>query len=240
VPLFRLAVEAGDRGARQELGAARASAHDRPLCGFGVQGRERATQRELVVAEQGAVAKDGRGAQPGGAAPHDQHGFVAGRAWALAETLVAKPALAADVTCEGLHQRRDAAHARQQAMVVDAAREEVVGRAQQVDLTAAQHVLRLHALAPANRALAGHHVGNAVNAHQAALAGAAQTVGAARAVQLRAARQRVSGSHQQRQDERLAALGFYAPAVVRDGHRIVGRGQALGHEAARMIQSLCP
>ncbi len=113
--------------------------------------------------------------------------------------------------------------------MVDAAREQKIGGPKRVDAPGSEHVLGLDLLAASRGSEAGHHVGLAVDAGQAAVATATQAVRSAGSVQLRTARQGKPIGRDQRVGEGLTAFGDDAVPVVADLDRISRGFYPRGH-----------
>jgi nicotinate-nucleotide adenylyltransferase len=121
-----------------------------------------------------------------------------------------------DSARQQLNQPRHAAHAGEQAVMIESVRKQEISRFQQVDLARAEHVLRLDRFSALQPVTARHHVGYAVDPHQAAITGRAETIRSARAMQLGAARERRSTLCDQAVSERLAELTCQQFAVVQE------------------------
>ena len=115
--------------------------------------------------------------------------------------------------------------------MIEALGEEPVGHAEQVGLARAHDVLRIDALAAARRDEAGHHVGYAVDARQAAVAAAAEAARPARPVQLGAARE----------DGLVAASSAAASGSPRSaGSGAPSRWMVTGMAGARLLLNIGP
>jgi hypothetical protein len=83
---------------------------------------------------------------------------------------------------------------------------------------------------------AAEHVGHAVHAHQAAVAGRAQTEGAARAVQLGAPGEQQAIRGDERMRQRFAAFGFEQVSVVEELHAGVQRHATKPHGSGYTVR----
>ncbi|MNC85863.1 hypothetical protein D3C83_14790 [compost metagenome] len=113
--------------------------------------------------------------------------------------------------------------------MIHPARKQEIGRAQHVDATRAEHVLRFDSLVAGGGREAGHDVRHAVHASEAAVACATQAVGSARPVKLRAAGERHAAGCDQRKRDGLTAFRDDPLAIVLDLDRVAWRPEAAGH-----------